>query len=43
MSIENKLKYIDLHIASLKSKGETLNQRLIRKWERKRRALEAQL
>lgn len=39
MTREDKLKYIDLHIASLKAKGETMNQRLIRKWERKKRAL----
>ena len=42
MTREDKLISIDLHIASLKANGETMNHRLIRKWERKRRALEAQ-
>ena len=43
MTIADKIKAIDLRIASLKAKGETMNLRLIHKQERKKRAFEAQL
>lgn len=40
MTTTDKIKSIDLRIASLKAKGETMNFRLIRKQERKKRALQ---
>jgi len=41
--IKQKIKFIDIRINTLKTKGETKNAALINKQLRKRRALEAQL
>ena len=41
--IKEKIKAIDIHVNLLKERGETMNARIINKWLRKRRALEAQL
>jgi len=43
MTVEDKIKAIDIRIGILKSRGETLNAPIIKKQLRKRRALEAQL
>ena len=43
MTIAEKIKANNLRIALLKSRGETMNVRIIRKLERKNRALQAQL
>lgn len=43
MTVEDKIKAIDIRIGILKSRGETMNQSIIKKQLRKRRALEAQL
>lgn len=43
MTVEDKIKAIDIRIGILKSRGETMNQPIIKKCLRKRRALEAQL
>lgn len=43
MTVEDKIKAIDIRIGILKSRGETMNQPIIKKQLRKRRALEAQL
>jgi len=42
MTIADNIKAIDLRIALLKSRGETMNMRLIRKLERRKRALQTQ-
>ena len=41
MTIAEKIKANNLRIALLKSRGETMNVRIIRKLERKNRALQA--
>ena len=41
MTVADKIKTIDARIALLKSRGEMMNMRIIRKCERKKRALEA--
>ena len=43
MTVADKIKANNLRIAALKSRGETMNMRLIRKLERKNRILEAKL
>lgn len=43
MTIEQKIKNIDIRIALLKERGETMNAPIIKKQLRKRRALEAML
>ena len=43
MNIQDKVKALDVRIAMLKAKGETMNQRIINKCIRKRRALQAKL
>lgn len=43
MTVANKIKAINIRINLLKERGETMNLRIIRKCERKKRALEAQL
>lgn len=43
MTVEDKIKAIDIRIGILKSRGETMNAPIIKKQLRKRRALEAQL
>ena len=42
MTREDKIKALDIRIAVLKARGETVNQPIIKKCIRKRRALEAQ-
>lgn len=39
MTITDKIKAIDTRITILKARGETMNMRIIRKLERKKRAL----
>ena len=41
MTITNKINANNLRIALLKSRGETMNMRIIKKLERQNRALEA--
>ena len=41
MTIADKIKANNMRIALLKSRGETMNVRIIRKLERKNRALQA--
>ena len=41
MTITEKIKTNNIRIALLKSRGETMNVRIIRKLERKNRALQA--
>ena len=43
MTISDKIKAIDIRVAVLKSRGESMNASIIKKLMRKRRALEAQL
>ena len=43
MTITNKINANNLRIAILKSRGETMNMRIIKKLERQNRALEAKL
>ena len=43
MTVEDKIKAIDIRIGILKSRGETMNAPIIKKQLRKRRVLEAQL
>jgi hypothetical protein len=43
MTIADKIQALDIRIAVLKARGETMNQPIIKKCIRKRRALEAQL
>ena len=42
MTIADKIQALDIRIAVLKARGETMNQPIIKKCIRKRRALEAQ-
>lgn len=41
MTIAEKIQALDIRIAVLKARGETMNQPIIKKCIRKRRALEA--
>lgn len=43
MTISDKIKAIDIRVAVLKTRGESMNAPIIKKLMRKRRALEAQL
>lgn len=43
MTIADKIQALDTRIAVLRARGETMNQPIIKKCIRKRRALEAQL
>ena len=43
MTIQDKIKALDGRIAVLKARGETMNQPIIKKCLRKRRALEAKI
>lgn len=43
MTTSDKIKANNLRIAILKSRGETMNARIIKKLERQNRALEAKL
>lgn len=43
MTNSDKIKAIDVRIALLKTRGESMNANIIRKLLRRRRALEAQL
>ncbi len=43
MTIADKIQALDIRIGILRARGETMNQPIIKKCLRKRRALEAQL
>lgn len=43
MTIADKIRALDIRIAVLKARGETMNQPIIKKCIRKRRALEAKV